>query len=190
MRTLAALTVWLVTALPAFAWAVEWPADIEENERWVLVDTTDYKLVVYDGTLPLVTFNNIAIGRAGTTTTPQRGDLATPLGEFRIDRINGQSRFHLFFGLDYPTLRHADASFTAGVISREDYRKFLDGLVRYGRPPQNTALGGNIGIHGIGQGDAQLHRAANWTEGCVALEDAQMDVLSGLVGIGTRVIIR
>ncbi len=188
MKILVTALIALLTALPAVAH--DWPEDLGDDERWVLVDTNTYELIVFHGSLPKVTFNNVAIGRAGTTTTPRQGDLATPLGEFRIDRINGQSRFHLFLGLDYPTIRHADASFTAGVIGRDDYRSFLDGLIKYGRPPQNTALGGHIGIHGIGEADEQLHRAANWTEGCIALEDTQIEMLSELVGIGTRVIIR
>jgi lipoprotein-anchoring transpeptidase ErfK/SrfK len=67
----------------------------------------------------------------------------------------------------------------------------IDFAVRHGRlPPQNTPLGGNLGIHGIGSGDSQIHSAYNWTEGCVALTNTQMDKLLQFVSLGTKVVIQ
>jgi lipoprotein-anchoring transpeptidase ErfK/SrfK len=57
-------------------------------------------------------------------------------------------------------------------------------------PPQHTPLGGYIGIHGIGNGDTQIHETVNWTNGCVALTNQQIDDLETWVYIGMRVAIR
>lgn len=57
-------------------------------------------------------------------------------------------------------------------------------------PPQNTGLGGLIGIHGIGAGDADMHREYNWTNGCVALTNEEIDRLVEWVDVGTLVEIR
>ena len=53
-----------------------------------------------------------------------------------------------------------------------------------------TALGGQLGIHGLGVGDAEIHRAYNWTRGCVALEDWQIDELRPWLRVGMPVEIR
>jgi hypothetical protein len=57
-------------------------------------------------------------------------------------------------------------------------------------PPQNTPLGGFIGIHGIGIGDPKIHALFNWTEGCIALTNEQVDELAQWVHVGTPVTIR
>lgn len=57
-------------------------------------------------------------------------------------------------------------------------------------PLQDTALGGEIGIHGIGRGDPRIHRAFNWTAGCVALTNAQLQDFGSYAYPGMRVEIR
>ena len=57
-------------------------------------------------------------------------------------------------------------------------------------PPQNTKLGGYVGIHGLGRGDPGIHHDLNWTRGCIAVTNAQMNQLMGLVGKGAIVRIR
>nr|WP_242463972.1 L,D-transpeptidase [Halorhodospira halophila] len=166
------------------------PFEPEDEERWVLVDTEAYRMTVFEGERPFAHFENPAVGRYGTAETRRRGDRTTPLGKFRINRINEQSEYHLFLGLDYPSLENARKARDAGTINQEEYLEFLDDFARLGRPPQGTALGGHIGIHGVGDGDVQFHRNVNWTDGCVALEDDQIEALASLVGIGTRVYIR
>ena len=58
------------------------------------------------------------------------------------------------------------------------------------RPPQDTALGGYIGIHGTGDGDLRIHSEYNWTNGCIALTNEQIDRLLDWVRVGTPVEIR
>lgn len=159
-------------------------------ETWILVDTAVQRLDVYRGTTVLQRFRNIALGSGGTATARRAGDSTTPLGEFRINRVNTGSRFHIFLGLDYPNLPSAERALAAGIIDHPTFAVFESAIRVSGRPPQDSPLGGNIGIHGIGQGDADIHRRFNWTRGCIALTNEEIEQLARLVGVGTRVFIR
>jgi lipoprotein-anchoring transpeptidase ErfK/SrfK len=95
----------------------------------------------------------------------------------------------LFIPLDYPSRGDADAALTAGIISRAEYEQIRAALDAGELPPQDTALGGSIGIHGEGdrwQGDS---RYFDWTNGCVALSDADVEFLAARVKAGTPVLI-
>jgi murein L,D-transpeptidase YafK len=157
---------------------------------WILIDTGALTLSVMQGDTPVRTFENIAIGSNGATLEKRTMDEKTPLGDFRINAVKYKSRFHLFFAIDYPTMEHARRALEDGRISHEEYRALQAAWKRGEPPPQNTALGGLIGIHGIGEGDMEIHSRFNWTNGCVAITNAEIDELAELVGIGTRVTIR
>jgi hypothetical protein len=100
----------------------------------------------------------------------RRGDRATPEGRYHIvaKKDRGQSRFHRALLLDYPN----DA----------DRRRFAEALAA-GEVPPGTAPGGLIEIHGEGG------RGRNWTDGCVALSNPDMDDLFTRVAQGTWVTI-
>jgi murein L,D-transpeptidase YafK len=166
-------------------------AGAQGRERpWVLVDTEKLTLSLMHGERPEMVIEDIAIGRNGTTRAKRRGDDRTPLGEFRIAWINWDSRFHRFIGLDYPNREHGRRGFEAGRISDKQWRAIEKAQIERDLPPQNTPLGGQIGLHGIGDGDPKVHRDFNWTHGCVALTNEQIDRLLQQVGLGTRVVIR
>ena len=78
----------------------------------------------------------------------------------------------------------------AGVIDRVRYWDIYDRMVVSGGPPQDTVLGGHIGIHGIGEGNPEIHRRFDWTQGCIALTNEEIEQLANLVGIGAKVVIR
>lgn len=160
-----------------------------DAEIWLRVVSTELRLDVMDGERRLHSYPDIAIGRYGTTRAKRAGDGKTPLGEFRILRAAPRTDFHRFFVLDYPNPGHALAALNSGRISSEAYRR-IERARRDGRlPPQYTPLGGRIGIHGLGAGDPAVHAAFNWTQGCIALTNAQIDDLAQWVRSGTRVII-
>lgn len=167
------------------------PAGAEEPlETWILIDTEAYRLDVYRGYTPIKRFRNIALGSGGAAPLHMEGDATTPLGEFRIVRINRDSRFHIFLGLDYPTRVHMERAWQLGLVDARTHEAFVSRHHPGGVPPQNTPLGGNIGIHGIGSGDPLIHHRFNWTRGCIALTNEQIEQLARMVGIGTRVFIR
>ncbi|PMR71893.1 L,D-transpeptidase family protein [Halomonas heilongjiangensis] len=160
------------------------------DELWVLVDDREATLTVYRGNAPVERFAPISLGRGGARIQRRRGDNATPLGEFRVNRFNRQSDWHIFIGIDYPTPAHARLALEAGIYSQQDYDDYFDYYRRRGYPPQQTVLGGAIGIHGIGKGDPDIHSRFHWTQGCVAVTDSQIERLAELIDIGTRVVIR
>ncbi|WP_459870150.1 L,D-transpeptidase family protein [Halomonas shantousis] len=167
-----------------------WPASADQGEVWLLVDDKTSTLHVYRGEKEIEHFHPVSLGRGGASRLRVRGDNKTPTGEFRINWINRDSRFHIFLGLDYPTLANAREAQNAGIMSNEEFDRYLSDYRRLGVPPQNTVLGGNIGIHGIGEGDPSFHKKFNWTQGCVAVTNEQIEQLADWVGLGTRVIIR
>jgi len=159
-------------------------------EVWVNIDTGERKLYVMNDNQVLRTFENISIGSNGVTTAKLQGDQRTPLGSYRVRRINPESRFHLFFGLDYPSTEQAADAYMRDQISLDEleaiYRAHREGR----EPPGTTPLGGAIGIHGLGEGDPRIHEDFNWTDGCVALTNQEVDELSKWVGLGTLVVIQ
>nr|WP_171702661.1 L,D-transpeptidase [Halomonas azerica] len=160
------------------------------DEVWVLIDDQEATLSVYRGNSRLEHYAPVSLGRSGAKTQRLRGSNVTPKGEFRINRFNYESQWHIFVGIDYPTPAHARMALKTGVYSQQDYDDYFDYYRRYGSPPQDTVLGGAIGVHGLGGADPEIHQQFHWTQGCVALTNAQIERFSQLIGIGTRVVIR
>ncbi len=99
----------------------------------------------------------------------RQGDLRTPEGWYRTsDRP--WSRFYAALTIDYPATRDAERGLAAGLVTQAQHDAIVEAQ-RAGRlPPMNTRLGGQILIHGGGGG-------ADWTLGCVALDNADIDAL-------------
>jgi len=159
------------------------------NTRLV-IDTEAETLAVMRGNTVIKTFQDIAIGRYGKTYFKRQGDNKTPLGKYRVGWINKKSRYYIFLGLTYPDQSTADRALQDGRINAAQWRDIRRDLKAGKTPSQDTPLGGYIGIHGLGQGDMTVHQQYNWTNGCVALTNAQIDQLLQWARIGTPVEIR
>jgi murein L,D-transpeptidase YafK len=181
---------WLTLLLAASALGTPGQATVEPDEIWLLVDTHKLTLAVMRGDSVMQKYNNIAIGSNGPSVDKVVSDETTPLGEFRISDVNPRSRYHLFLLLDYPTIEHAQRALADGRINPEEYVAVSNAWLEGELPPQNTRLGGFLGIHGIGGGDLAIHRSVNWTDGCIAMTNEEIDELASLVGVGTRVSVR
>ena len=182
-------TAWFIAVVAQLLLLPAVPA-LADDEIRLLVDTDSRTLSVLQEGREVDRFEDIAIGRFGTTWFKRRGDNQTPLGQFTIRRITTDTRYHLFMGLDFPDLEAASRALEEGAISEDEWRAIRRALQAGKTPPQNTALGGLIGIHGIGAGDPEIHTEFNWTNGCVALTNEQVDRLRRWVRIGTPVEIR
>jgi murein L,D-transpeptidase YafK len=158
--------------------------------RWLLIDTDRLTLQVMEAGQAQLTLQNIAIGRFGTSVDKRRADNTTPLGRYRITKIETDSAFHRFIGLDYPGIEQAETAYREGAIGQRAHQAILRAHREGLAPPQDTALGGHIGIHGLGQGDARWHETLNWTRGCIALTNDQIDTLMSWVRAGMMVEIR
>jgi len=173
--------IWINTAGLAHAQSVA--------HSWVMIDVAKQTLSILQGDQIKKTFRNISVGRNGYTLDHHEGDGKTPLGVFHVAWINPNSRFHLFFGLDYPNREYAESALRHKLIDYDTYAAIKQALYRGDLPPQDTPLGGNIGIHGIGHGNRYIHEISNWTEGCIALTNEQIDQLAHWITLGTKVVI-
>ncbi len=162
----------------------------QPNEAWILVDIDSAQLLVKRQNKTVRTFENIAIGRGGAGKYRIRDDGKTPIGEFKVAWIGEDSQFHMFFGLNYPNLERIKRAYHSGEIDRRTYYRIWDALALGEVPPQNTKLGGYLGIHGLGSRDPDMHRQLNWTQGCIALTNRQIEELSRWLKVGTKVVIR
>jgi murein L,D-transpeptidase YafK len=156
---------------------------------WLLIDTDKLLLKVMRADKVERLYENISIGKNGVGKNKKRGDEKTPLGTFKIGWINRNSRYHLFFGFTYPSLEIAKRGFASGTIDFNMYHE-IRAAKELGRvPPQNSPLGGQIGIHGLGDADPAIHQAVNWTGGCIALTNEQIDSLDEWIFRGMRVVV-
>ena len=133
-----------------------------------------------------------ATGRGGLGDKRIRGDNKTPEGVYYITGFNEDSAFDMFFRLNYPNAKDGYFGLKRELIDRDDFDRILDAQRRDQLPPQDTPLGGAIGIHGIGEENKdRLHvqRWQNWTQGCIALTNREIRELRRYVGVGTRVVI-
>jgi lipoprotein-anchoring transpeptidase ErfK/SrfK len=98
------------------------------------------------------------------------GDRATPEGKYRISGVKGpgSTKYYRALDLNYP--------------NEEDWEQFRR-LKREGKIPRRAGIGGLIEIHGTGG------RGTDWTSGCIALTNSDIDDLCRYVGVGTPVTI-
>jgi murein L,D-transpeptidase YafK len=133
-----------------------------------------------------------ALGRGGLGDKQKLGDRKTPVGTYHIVKIKESSPFVTFMQLDYPNVKDAFFGFKNNLISRTEFDRIIDALRHDEIPPQDTRLGGAIGIHGIGAITAEkldIHSNFNWTQGCIALTNAEIIELKKYVTVGTTVVI-
>jgi len=169
------------------------PAAIVQPARFELaIDKGARTLSVTEDGRVVKTYR-ISWGRGGEGDKLMEGDKRTPVGTYRIVDFNEASRFELFMHLNYPNVKDAFFGLKNGVITRDEFDAIIEALRNRRAPPQDTRLGGAIGIHGLGPADArklQIHKAMNWTEGCIAMTNDEIYDLRRYVDIGTKVVIR
>jgi murein L,D-transpeptidase YafK len=112
----------------------------------------------------------IALGRNPVGAKQEEGDMKTPEGIYKIDSRNAQSGFHLALHISYP--------------SAEDNKRAA---------ARGVSAGFDIMIHGIQNGRGWIgafHRWKDWTAGCIALTDEEIEELWSVTPDGTTVEIR
>jgi murein L,D-transpeptidase YafK len=117
----------------------------------------------------LVKTYKVSLGQNPLGDKEFQGDKKTPEGEYRINDKNPNSGFHKNLGVSYPDVSDI----------QEARRKGLD-------------PGGEIKIHGLRNGArfiGKFHRLFNWTAGCIAVTDKEIDELYKSVDLGTPIII-
>ena len=160
----------------------------------IVIDTRARTLTVFAGEAALRQFQ-VSLASEGVGKV-KRGDRRNPVGTYRL--MKGRpSKFHRFLPVSYPNEKDAERGLAQRLITRAQAEAIVQ-AAREGRmPPQDTALGGAIGVHGIGNaagfdlGPLQvLHRYVNASEGCFMLIDAEVDELERLYVPGAALEIR
>lgn len=125
----------------------------------------------------------IALGAQPEGAKRLEGDGRTPEGEYRVCTINKRSKYHIALGINYPRARDARRALARGDIGAWDFTRVLLADAFRLRPPWHTPLGGYIMLHGEGADK----REGDWTAGCVALKNEDIERLSKALSKGERV---
>jgi murein L,D-transpeptidase YafK len=155
--------------------------DFPPTEPRVVINKASRELLIYDGQTKINTYK-IALGTNPVDDKRKEGDGCTPEGEFYICTKNDRSRFHLFLGLSYPNEEDAERGKKTRLINESEYEQINDAMQTMKRPPWDTKLGGEVGIHGGGAD-------ADWTLGCIALSNSDIEEVFMFVNHGTPVTI-
>jgi len=129
-----------------------------------------------DHVLQLLSFGKVirtykvALGTGGLAPKQREGDARTPEGRYIVDSRNAASEYHKALHISYPNADDRKRAARLGV-----------------------APGGAVMIHGLPNGKGFIgsaHRLYDWTLGCVAVTDQEIDEIWTLVPVGTPVEIR
>ncbi len=141
-----------------------WPpplASAAERVDEIRVDKSERRMTLLrDGRI--VKSYRILLGDAPVGHKRQQGDERTPEGRYRITFRNDKSRFHLSLRVSYPNEADRRQARARGVDP-----------------------GGDIMIHG----GTPPGYSRDWTDGCIALSDAQIEEVWRLVPVGTPITI-
>ena len=133
----------------------------------IVIEKAARRMVVYRGDVALKQYR-VALGSDPIGTKINQGDGRTPEGTFTINRKNAGSAFHLSLGISYPTAAD-QARAKAG-----------------GYDP-----GGDIMIHGQPKSwSASAPVPYDWTAGCIAVSNAEIDEIFAATEVGTTVEIK
>jgi murein L,D-transpeptidase YafK len=135
----------------------------------IVVEKSAKKLSVFRDGNQIKSYR-IALGRSPVGAKQKEGDMKTPEGIYKIDSRNPQSSFHLALHISYPSEEDNQRAVASGV-----------------------SAGSDIMIHGIQNGRGWIgafHRWKNWTAGCIALTDEEIEELWRVTPDGTTIEIR
>ena len=161
--------------------------DCERIER-INVQKAERRLYAHCQDEVVLSFR-VALGRLPEGPKRRVGDLRTPEGRYRVVAEPRASRFHLFIPIDYPGLEDARLARAEGKIGPETFERIAAAAAVGTLPPQRTALGGEIGLHGEGEDWRGRSRELDWTFGCIALPDADIEFIAQRISVGTEVVI-
>jgi murein L,D-transpeptidase YafK len=143
------------------------PADARADRVIVMKKDRTLTLMNRDKVLKVY---KVALG--GDPVGPKRmeGDHRTPEGTYILDRRNSKSKYYLSIHISYPSVEDRERAHNLGV-----------------------SPGGDVMVHGLPNGFGWLgasHRAQDWTDGCIAVTDQEMDEIWNAVPDGTPIEIK
>ncbi len=155
----------------------------------IMIDKSDHTLsLVYNGA-KLKSYH-VEIGSGGLADKEVEGDLKTPEGTFFVTnkKVMDPPDEYLgsrWLGVSYPNAEDADRGLSQGLIEKQTFDDIMSAFKTGANPPQNSALGGNIGIHG----GSTASLGKDWTWGCVGLANSDIEEFFDYIAVGTPIII-
>jgi len=134
----------------------------------VLVIKHENRLYLMKNKMPFKTYR-VAFGANSKGPKRKEGDERTPEGTYILDYKNSDSDFYKSIHISYPNDQDIKRAKEMGI-----------------------APGGEIMIHGQKNGAknfSRIHRYVNWTDGCIAVTNAEMDEIWASVDVGTPITI-
>ncbi len=141
-------------------------AAAQQKADRIVIEKSQHRMTLFAGPTILRIYR-IAIGRGPTGPKLQQGDHKTPEGDYTVDQHNANSSFHRALHISYPNTEDRSRAAKAHV-----------------------GPGGDIMIHGLPNGRGWIGRAQrlyDWTDGCIALTNEEMDEVFELVPNGAKV---
>ncbi len=163
-----AILVFVLSTVGVFSHAPK-PLPARARADLVVIDKSAHRMTLYAHQHVLRVYT-ISLGRGGLDPKAKQGDDLTPEGHYEIDRHNAHSSFYLSLHINYPSAMDKKVAAARG-----------------------EAPGGDIMIHGLRNYTGWIgtwQRAVDWTDGCIAVTDDEMDEIWRAVPNGTPVEIR
>jgi len=135
----------------------------------IVVEKSKRTLTLYLGGVPVRTYG-VALGKQPAGDKVRIGDGKTPEGLFRIDFKNSQSKYHMALHISYPDAAHLQRANALGVSPGGD-------IMVHGLPPAFKDVGA-------------AHRDYDWTEGCIAVTDDEIEEIWRAVPPGSPIQIK
>jgi murein L,D-transpeptidase YafK len=151
------------------------------NRPRIEVSKSKRELRFYKGNHLFKTYR-MGLGSNPISPKEREGDGATPEGSYLICAKNPASKFRLSLAINYPNAVDAKRGLKGGIISQAEYEEIMRADGNHTTPPWNTALGGEIFVHGNGS-------SSDWTLGCIALSDSDIEELYNLIPLSTPITI-
>jgi murein L,D-transpeptidase YafK len=142
----------------------------QQQAAQIVVYKAERKMDLLDRDASLLRSYRITLGANPTGHKLQEGDEKTPEGKHNVSGRNPRSRYHLSLRISYPNEQDTDQAIRRGVHP-----------------------GGDIMIHGLRNGLGWIgrwHRLFDWTDGCIAVTNDEMDEIWSMVQDGTPIEIR
>jgi murein L,D-transpeptidase YafK len=135
----------------------------------LVLDKSERKLTLFNQGVEVQSYS-VALGKNPVGAKTKRGDGRTPEGLYVIEGRNPQSKYHLALRISYP-----------------------NALDRIRASQRGLSAGGDIMIHGLPKKFSMigaLHRQQDWTEGCVAVTNDEIEEIWRAVPNGARILIK
>lgn len=141
----------------------------EETTVQIIIRKSERTLTLADRGVSLFSCR-IALGSEPTGAKRMQGDGRTPEGSYFICLVKEEGKYGRSLGLSYPNPTDAHLALEEGRIDQRTFDNIQAAHTERRRPPWGSPMGGEIYIH---EGGSQR----DWTAGCIALNEQDMDML-------------